>query len=112
MFFPRLSQVHDWTLVAAVLVGVVSVARTARLLVHDSFPPAAWLRVRYMALVGPSSDWAKLAECQFCLAPYLMAGMIGWAWVSDLHWTWWVINGWWAASYVAAMVVSYDEGAA
>jgi len=35
--------------------------------------------------------------------------MFGWAWLSDLHWTWWVINGVWAASYLAASVVAYDE---
>lgn len=110
--FPHLHEVHDWTLVAALVIGIVSVARTARLLIHDAFPPAMWLRARFVAALPPASKWAKLAECQFCLAPYLTAGMIGWAWVSDLHWTWWVVNGWWAASYFAAIVVSYDEGAA
>ena len=97
----------EW--IAAVLVGVVSVARTARLLVFDDFPPMVWLRVRILALFKENSSWSGLIECPFCLAPYLTAGMMLWAWASHLHWTWWVINGWWAASYVAAMVVARDE---
>jgi hypothetical protein len=48
-------------------------------------------------------------ECQFCLAPYLAAGMGVWVWLSDLNMWWWIINGWWAASYLAAIVVSYDQ---
>jgi hypothetical protein len=35
--------------------------------------------------------------------------MLAWAYLSGLHWTWWVANGWWAGSYLAAMVVAYDE---
>jgi len=29
--------------------------------------------------------------------------------LSDLHWSWWLINGIWAGSYVAAMLYAYDE---
>lgn len=112
MDLPRLDGIGGWWLVAALVVGVVSVGRTARLLVHDDFPPIAWLRLRYVAALPAHSRWAKLAECQFCIAPYLAAGMIAWAWFSDLHWTWWLVNGWWAAAYFAAILVSYDEGAA
>lgn len=93
--------------IAAVVVGVLSVARTARLLVFDDFPPVRAVRER--ALARLNEDWSGLLTCAFCLCPYLSAGMIAWAWVSGLHWTWWVINGWWAASYVAAIVVAYDQ---
>lgn len=98
-----------WIAAVAVLVGVLSVARTARLLTHDDFPPAAWLRTRYLVLVGPDGKWSGLMTCPFCLAPYLSAGMLAWAYLSGLHWTWWVANGWWAGSYVSAIVVAYDE---
>lgn len=98
-----------WTIAAAVVIGVLSVARTARLLTYDSFPPVAWLRTRYLAAVGPDGPWAPLGTCAFCLAPYLSAGMLAWAYLSGLHWTWWVANGWWAASYLAAIIVAYDE---
>jgi hypothetical protein len=97
----------DFEWVAAVVIGVLSIARTARLLVWDEFPPAEWLRTRLLAATG--EKWGKLWTCQFCLAPYLTIGMGAWAYFSDFHWTWWVINGWWAASYVAAMVVAYDQ---
>lgn len=95
------------TLIAAVVIGVLSVARTARLLTHDTFPPVAWVRERvYQAL---PEKWDDITECPFCQAPYLAAGMLAWAWVSDLHWTWWVINGWWGLSYIAAIIVAYDQ---
>src|SRR5262245_46120191 len=101
-----------WEWVVATLVGVMSVARTARLLVYDDFPPMVWLRVRFRALFDEDnpSKWYDLIECQFCVAPYLAAGMGLWAWLSDLNTVWWVVNGWWAASYVAAIIVSYDSG--
>jgi hypothetical protein len=103
---------HDvFILTLAFIVGIVSVARTARLLLFDEFPPVEWLRVRFLALFREDSPWTKLAECQYCVAPYLAAGMVAWAWLSDLHWTWWLINIWWAGSYLAAITVSYDEPA-
>lgn len=93
----------------AVLIGILSVARTARLIIHDDFPPMMWLRGRIYALYDEDSKWLGLWECPYCLAPYLSAGLIAWAYFSDLHWTWWLINGWWAASYVAAIIYSYDQ---
>lgn len=98
-----------WDWVVAVLVGVVSVARTARFLIYDDFPPMTWLRVRFLARFDEENKWSKIAECQYCITPYLAAGMLAWAWVSDLNEWWWVINGVWAASYAAAILVSYDQ---
>jgi len=100
-----------WEWAVATLIGVVSIARTVRLLVYDDFPPVAWLRARFLALFPEDSKWSVLIECQYCVAPYLAAGMGLWAWVSDLNTWWWVINGWWAASYAAAILVSYDQPA-
>lgn len=102
-------DVSHFTAICAVLVAVISTGRTARLLIHDSFPPVEWLRLKILTLIGPDNKWAMLLRCQFCLAPYLAAGMLAWAYASDLNSWWWLINGWWAASYVAAIVVSYDE---
>lgn len=98
-----------WEWVVATLVGVVSVARTARLIIFDELPPMVWLRVHILARYKDDSKWSKLWECQYCMTPYLSAGMLAWAWISDLHWTWWVINGVWAGSYIAAILVSYDQ---
>lgn len=96
-----------FTYITASLIAVVSIARTARLLVHDTFPPVVWLRSHLIAW-SPQS-WADLWSCQFCLAPYLAAGMGVWVWLSGLDTVWWIVNGWWAASYVAAMLVAYDQ---
>lgn len=97
-----------WELLAAFFVAVVSVGRTARLITWDDFPPMAWLRLKFYTKVG-DSPWRKLGECGFCLAPYLSLGMIAWAWLSDLAWWWWVPNIWWAMSYLAAILLSYDQ---
>jgi hypothetical protein len=95
--------------VAAAIIGIMSVARTARLLIHDSLPPVVWLRTRVLARYADDSEWSALWQCHYCMAPYLAAGMGLWFWLGGDHWTWWVINGWWGASYLAAIVVSYDE---
>ena len=102
-------MMSHWDWVVAVLVGVVSVARTARFLIYDDFPPMMWLRAQYLGRMSEENPWRKLVECQFCVSPYLAAGMLGWAWVSDLNPWWWVINGVWAGSYLAAILVSYDQ---
>lgn len=102
---------HPWYIwVLAAFVAVGSIARTARLLVWDGFPPVEWLRLKFFTAVG-DSPWRKLGECAFCLAPYLTLGMFVWAYLSDLHWTFLVINGWWTAAYLAAIWVSYDQPA-
>lgn len=101
---------HSWLVLAlAGACAALSIARTARLLTHDEFPPVRWLRAQ--ALGRLPEDWQLLATCPFCLAPYLTAGMFGWCWLSDLDTWWWVVNGWWAMSYVAAIVVARDEPA-
>lgn len=101
---------HDhFVQAAAVAVAIISVARTARLLVFDDFPPVYWLRLRFIGALPEGSKWAMLAQCPFCLAPYLSVGMALWAWLSGLDPAWWWINGVWAASYVAAIVVAHDE---
>lgn len=91
----------------AAIIAVLSAARTVRLVVFDDFPPMVWLRVRLLALFG--EKWGKVWTCPFCLAPYIMAGIVGWGYLSDLHWTWWVINGVWGLSYVASILVAYDQ---
>ena len=103
-----MNDLSHWTQFWACVIGVLSVARTARLLVWDDYPPTIWFRMKWDDWTGDSA-WNKLFHCQFCLTPYLAAGMALWAWLSDLHWTWWVINGVWGLSYVAASIVAYDQ---
>lgn len=103
-----LADLPQWfVLLAAVVVGVLSVARLTRLLTQDTYPPVAWLRSQWERIThdGP---WADLATCPFCAAPYIAAVVLAWGLATDLHTAWWVVNGWLALSYVAAMVVVRD----
>lgn len=103
---------HPLLLIA---VGVLSVARFTRLVTHDTWPPFEWLRPRVAAKLG---GWAELVVCPFCAAPYLMAGQMVWFGLlydlAGLHsdaftWGWLVPNLWFALSYLAAIVVAYDQ---
>lgn len=97
----------NFEIVAAVIIGVLSVARTARLLGFDEYPPMEWIRAKWDAKV--EGKWHPLIYCPFCAAPYLAAGMALWFWLGGDHWTWWVINGVWGLSYVSSMIVAYDQ---
>jgi hypothetical protein len=99
---------YDWpTLLAAVIVGTLGVARMTRLVVDDDYPPMAWFRRKWDAAFN-RSGWVELVHCPFCTSPYLAAATIAWAVLSDLHWTWWLFHGWLAVAYVAAMVNTRD----
>lgn len=103
-----------FTLVAAVIVGILSVGRTARLLGFDEYPPMEWLRDKWDSKYG-TEGWGKLIHCPFCSAPYLAAGMLLWFTFSYAYGgdvaviLWWVINGWWGLSYVSSILVAYDQ---
>jgi hypothetical protein len=92
----------------AVATGIISAARLTRLFTQDSFPPAAWLRMKWDEITKDGA-WAILAHCHWCLAPYMVAFVGLWGWLSGLHVLWWVINAWLAASYIASMIVERDE---
>ena len=92
--------------VIAFLVGVVATARIGRLVVDDDFPPMVWLREKYILAVPES--WGMLVECPFCITVYIATVNLTWAWVSDLHWTWWFGNLLAAGCYLAAMIVVRD----
>lgn len=91
-------------------IAVVSVARTARLITHDTFPPIEWARPRIAARLG---KWADLVICPFCIAPYLTAVQLVWLtqlWGTDAFtWGWLIPNAWWALSYLSAIVVAWDQ---
>ena len=99
-------------LTAAFVLGVIAVGRAARLLTHDDFPPAVAVRRWWLLHTG---KWGGLFECPFCMAPYLAAGNLAWIAVAGVEpdgfwsWSWWLVNLWAAASYLAAIVVLYDE---
>jgi hypothetical protein len=95
--------------VAFALVLVFGVARLGRIITYDDYPPAEWVRGKWLALVG--DNWGSLFTCPWCMNPYLVAISIAWAYFSDLHWSWWVFWGWMAAAQVASSISAYDEPA-
>lgn len=106
------------TLTAALILGTIAVARATRLAVSDAYPPAVWVRERWVNATGSRArtrDWAPLLECPFCFAPYAAAVDLTWALVTGLEWgpwwasAWWVVNVWAAVSYAASMLVVRDE---
>lgn len=100
---------HDpFVLVVAAVVAVLAVGRATRLVTSDSYPPAEWARAKWINLTR-AGVWSELATCPFCAAPYIAAGSLTWAWLSDLHWSWWALHLWLALSYAASMVVVRDE---
>lgn len=99
-------SIFEW--VAASLVAVLGIARIIRLVVFDDFPPSVWFRTKWEDLTN-NGPWVKLVECGFCLAPYVTAASMAWAYFSDLHWSWWLFHGWLALAYVAPIIVSYDQ---
>ena len=93
---------------AAVPVGIVAAARLTRLVTKDHWPPMSDLRRMYVELTE-GTEWSVLAECPFCVAPYVVAADLAWALKSDLDKPWWVFNGWLAASYAASWIVVRDD---
>lgn len=99
---------HDhFTIVLAIIVGVVSTARITRLITWDVYPPMAWLRAQWIKLTNNGS-WAVLANCQYCASPYVAAGVGAWGYFTNLQPAWWFINGTLAVAYAAAILVSAD----
>jgi hypothetical protein len=93
---------------AAASVGVVAAARLTRLVTKDHWPPMSWVRRKYVEATR-GTEWSVLAECPFCVAPYVVAADLAWALRSDLDRPWWVVNGWLAASYAASWIVVRDD---
>lgn len=94
-------------IVATAVIGVLATARLTRLLVHDTYPPSAWVRDKWRSLTHDGA-WSELVGCHYCAAPYfavlvLLAG----EW-SDYNPWWYYVCGVLAGSYVAAIVVSFD----
>lgn len=96
--------------IAVALVTVVSAARLTRLLTFDKFPPIKYLREKFQEatdtprLVG----WQKISYCPFCLSPWVTAALVGWGYLVDFDTVWFLINGTFAASYLAALIQFHD----
>lgn len=102
-----------WQLVLAVAVALLAAARLTRLVVHDSFPPAVWLRGKWDKLFK-SQGWALLLQCHWCFSYWATLFVVGTFFLTFLAvwiaWTWWIIMGTLALSYFVAQYVHFDEG--
>lgn len=107
--------------VAVVATTIISAARITRVLVYDKFPPAAWVRDKYLDATD-GSGWGLLALCGYCMSFWVTAALVVWAdlagvfdrepafgWSGDLSVPiWWLINGVFAMSYLAATYIAND----
>lgn len=96
----------------AFLIGVIAVGRATRLLVFDTWPPGKRFREWFVVKMGDT--WGPLILCPFCTAPYLAALDLAWylaarEWSTPLFFAWWIVNVWAALSYLAAILVAYDQ---
>jgi hypothetical protein len=95
-------------LALAVVVWIVASARITRLLTQDSFPPVVWLRMKWDDKTE-GNGWNVLFHCHWCMSFWVTAAIGVWGFLSNLHWTWWILNVVLAASYISAFVVERDE---
>lgn len=116
-------------LVLAIITGLLAVTRVTRLIVDDDYPPIVWLKDRYVVWLvrkfraeesnenaRRADRWAKLVECPWCTAPYVALPAVVWfallvqfpTWTVN-NWLWWCVNGWAAASWVAAFATLRDQ---
>lgn len=98
-------------LALALVTLVLSSGRITRLVVEDEYPPTIALRMRWDE-VTHDGPWAKLVHCPWCFGPWVSAVLAAWAYVSNLHWTWWVVNAFFALGYVTSWVVFHDSDGA
>ena len=105
-----------WPILAlSVVIIVLGSARLTRLLVHESFPPAAYVRILWDRVTG-DGDWNLALHCHWCLSFWIVLISIGlylltflaawWAWV------FWITYVALSMAYVAAWIVHHDEDGA
>jgi len=108
---PVLGQSDLNTLILYVIVGIVAAARITRLVVVDDYPLIVKGRIAWDNHVR--GMWNKLLHCHWCFAPWAVLLVGALAFLCD-YWgaqvVWFCVFGWLAASYVASMVVQFDEG--
>jgi len=110
-----IEAVGVWWWVLAIAVAVLGAGRLARVVTHDSYPPSAWVRQKWSDWVirHNHEDWGILFFCFWCFTPWVMVIVIGWfllgLLVPWILWAWWIFWGWLALSYVASIIVAYDE---
>ena len=111
---------NEFYWLAVVAATIISSARLTRLAVYDKFPPVQWVRNKYLD-ASDGSGWALLALCGYCMsfwvtglvvATGLLCGVYAaptgtWP-VDEPFAVWWIVNGIFAMSYLAASFVAND----
>lgn len=97
----------DLALVVAFLVGSIAVGRVTRFIVEDDMPVIMWVR-RVWDRWTSTSDWNLLLHCVFCAGIWVAAADVAFAFLTDLHWSWWAVNLWLAGAYIGSMIVPRD----
>lgn len=95
-------------LILAAATLVLSAGRLTRVLVAEDYPPSIKVRM-WWDKVTKDGPWSKLVHCPWCMGPWITLVLMVWAVLSNLHWTWWLFNGWMALSYATSWVVFHDE---
>lgn len=94
--------------IAAFIIGSLSAGRITRLFTEDDFPPIVRLRIKWDDKTD-GTEWNKLFHCHWCFSFWVVVPIGAWAWLSNLHASWWVFNTIMAAAYVAPMIVERDQ---
>lgn len=111
---------NEFYWVAVALTTIVSAARLTRLATVDKFPPVKAVRDWYENKTD-GSDWQWLTLCGYCFSFWATLVIVGWGWLAGVYgnspfyssdslsatW-WWMFNGLFAASYLAAIVMAND----
>lgn len=92
----------------ALVTLLLSAGRITRLLVADEWPPSIWVRIKWDTLTK-DGKWALLFHCPWCMGPYVAGALALWGYLSNLHWSWWVVNGFFALGYAVSWIVFHDE---
>lgn len=106
--------------VAVVLTTIVSASRLTRLATFDEFPPVRWLRNKY-AEATDGGGWQLLAFCAYCAGFWVTGAVVVWGLLAGVYdpvsgnqydrvpfTLWWAINGIFAMSYLAAILMIHD----
>lgn len=110
-----IEAVGPWWFVLAIATAILGVGRWSRVVVHDDFPPTMWVRQKWADFTTKRNlpSWGKLLFCWWCFTPWLMLVCIGWFALTFIHpafaWSWWLLFGWGALSYVASIIMARDE---
>jgi hypothetical protein len=110
-----IEAVGIWWWPLAIVVLILGPARLSRIVVHDLFPPAAWLRQRWSDWVVKHNheSWGPLLFCFWCFTPWVTLVALGWfvlgLYVTWILWFWWFFWGWLAIAYVGSIVLAYDS---